>query len=116
MDNSQTAKDICTKYNSPYTPVDSMNIVGVAENVASGLQPLNALRHPVSENVSGWYIWAGEEYSDSPDFFKPMHVEHLLQLRPEIEMYLALEPSWRVLLDKNRDYVDVWKDEKLLDV
>jgi hypothetical protein len=57
-------------------------------------------------------VWAGEELSQSPDFFLPLHVEHLGEWCPEIEPYLALPPGWRFLIAPG--YEDVWFDPDIL--
>jgi hypothetical protein len=88
--------------------------VGIALNVKSGQLPINGLRHPVEGDSSGWYIWAGEELDSSPDFFKPLHVEHLHEWCPDAEKYLSLPPGWRFLIAG--DYEDVWFDKSLLNV
>lgn len=75
--------------------------------------PLNGLRRSPHADTTGWYIWAGEELSDDPDFFVPLHVEHLADWCPEVIKYLGLPPGWRFLTDR-ADYEDVWKDESLL--
>jgi hypothetical protein len=50
-------------------------------------------------DTSGWYIWAGEGGpSDDPDFFVPLHVEHLAEWCPHITKYLGLPPGWRFLV------------------
>ena len=86
--------------------------VGIARNVRSGLQPLNALRHPPEGETCGWYIWAGEELSEADDFFAPLHLAHLGDWCPQLLPYLALPPGWRVLLAPG--YEDVWYDESLI--
>lgn len=86
--------------------------VGIAQNVSSGLQPLNALRHPSRSGTSGWYIWAGEELSQKPDFFAPLHVSHLSDWCPDLLPYLGLPPGWCVLLAPG--YEDVWFDGQFL--
>jgi len=105
---------ICTKYGvEPMeTPYDMK--AGVAENVRSGLVPVNGLRHPPTGDSSGWYIWAGEEWSDDAEFFLPIHVKHLEIWRPEVLRYLALPPGWRFLVAG--EYEDIWFDESLLNV
>ena len=60
----------------------------------------------------GWYLWADEEMSEDDDFFKPMHVYHLIERCPNVVKYLALPPGWRFLLAG--DHEDVWFDAKLL--
>lgn len=86
--------------------------VGLAVNVASGLLPLNGLRHAPNGDTTGWYIWAGEELSQEPDFFEPVHVRHLDTRCPAAIPYLALPPGWRFLVAD--DYDDAWEDMTLL--
>jgi hypothetical protein len=69
--------------------------MGLAENLSSGLLPLNGLRHPATDTTSGWYLWAGEELSEADDFFEPMHGYHLLKSNPVVLKYLAMPPGWR---------------------
>jgi hypothetical protein len=72
------------------------------------------LRHPVSGDASGWYIWCGEP-SDAADFYSPLHVEHIAEYLPEVTEYLDLPPGYRFLIDGN-NYEDVWFDASLLKV
>ena len=87
---------------------------GVSANVRTGLLPLNGLRHPEEGDSSGWFIWAGEELSQAPDFFQPLHVTHLEEWCPEIVKFLGLPPGWRFL--KAGEVEDIWFDESLLQV
>ena len=107
-------RKICQKYSSDYVDAPDDLKVGISENVRDGVVPINGLRHPPEGDTSGWYIWAGEQYSDAADFFKPLHIEHLDEWNPLIKKYLGLAPGWRFLVTK--DYEDVWFDEALLDV
>ena len=96
---------------SPMPPDGSLK-VGIARNVGTGLEPLNALRHEPEGDTCGWYVWAGDELSQDPDFFEPLHASHLPDRCPEIVPYLALPPGWRVLLAPGQQ--DVWFDDSLL--
>jgi hypothetical protein len=89
-------------------------MVGVAAAVGTGLLPLNGLRHPIEGATCGWYIWAGEEPSESSDFFQPLHVEHLSERCAEVLPYLGLAPGWRFLIANGHE--DVWYDPSLLEV
>jgi len=100
------------RFGAEPVPVDTALKVGIARNVRTELQPLNALRHRPEGDTSGWYIWAGEDLSEDPDFFVPLHITHLAEWCPQILPYLALPPGWRVLLAPG--YEDVWFDEALL--
>lgn len=97
----------------PVPPTPSSKI-GLAMSTL-GQRPVHALRHPPQGSTNGWYIWCGEGFSEDPDFFAPLHVEHLAQYLPEIMEYLELPPGYRVLVD-GANYEDVWFDAALLDV
>lgn len=102
---------LCLKYNAIYTEYDEALKVGVSSNLKNGEYPLHGLRHEPTSGTSGWYIWCGE-YSESQDFFSPLHTCHLASWRPEIMKYLGLPPGWRFLIAT--DYEDVWFDASLL--
>ena len=106
-------KEICHRYNSEYILPQPDTKVGIALNTLHK-EPLNALRHPPEADTCGWYIYGGEELSEDPDFFQPLHIEHLSARCPMIVPYLGLAPDWRVLL--TIDYEDVWYDDTLLNI
>jgi len=108
----QQQKTLCSRFGSPFLESPSSLKVGIAVNVKSALLPINGLRHPPEGDTTGWYIWAGEELPDDPDFFVSLHVEHLQQWCPIVLPYLGLAPGWRFLLADA--YEDVWEDESLL--
>jgi hypothetical protein len=68
---------ICERYGTLPLDAPSDLKAGVATNVRSGIIPVNGLRHRPEGDTTGWFIWAGEELSDDPNFFVPIHVEHL---------------------------------------
>lgn len=107
-------KKICDKYGAPFLESPDDQKIGISKTVLEGLNPLNGLRHPPEGDTTGWYIWAGEDYSEDPDFFKPLHVEHVDQWSPLIRKYLGLAPGWRFLVADG--YEDVWFDESLLNI
>jgi hypothetical protein len=104
---------ICAEVDSPVVPPVPESKVGIALGTLNQL-PLNALRHPVEGSACGWYIWGGEEMSQNPEFFQPLHVAHLADYCPAIVPYLALAPGWRVLLAPSQR--EVWYDGALLKV
>jgi len=107
-------KDICKKFGAPFVESPAYLKVGISRNVKEGIWPVNGLRHPIAGDTTGWYIWAGEEFSNDPDFFVPIHVEHLKEWRPEVIKYLGLRPGWRFLVGEG-NYEDVWEDLTLLE-
>lgn len=105
---------ICAKYGARFSPIDPKLKVGVNVNLRTGLQPLNGLRHPQEGDTCGWYLWAGEELTEAPDFFVPLHAIHLADWCPLVLPYLALPPGWRFLIAEGHE--DVWFDAALLSV
>jgi hypothetical protein len=77
-------------------------------------QPIHGLRVPPTETMNGWYLWCGGEMSRDPDFFAPLHVEHLSEYLPTAVEYLDLPPGYRFLID-GENYEDVWFDPSLME-
>jgi hypothetical protein len=104
---------LCAEHQVAWTPPRGGSVVGVARAVGTGLWPVHGLRLPVEQDACGWYLWAGDgEMDQSPDFFEPVHVEHLYERCPEVLAPLGLPPGWRFLIA--RGYCDVWADPGLL--
>lgn len=80
----------------------------------SGCEPIHGLRHAPAGHTAGWYIWTGD-YAEAADFYKPMHVAHLIEASLNVVPYLGLAPGWRFVLD-NRGYEDCWFDASLLNL
>jgi hypothetical protein len=110
----EVQRDVCRRYDAVWCEAPPDLKVGISRNVRDGVRPLNGLRHPPQGETTGWYIWAGEEPSREPDFFVPLHVNHLMDWCPEVLPFLGLPPGYRFLLAS--DYEDVWKDDSLLDI
>lgn len=89
--------------------------VAISLNVKNSKLPIHGLRHPITKNLTGWYIWSGD-YSEDDDFFKPLHVSHLQEWCPFILPYLGLPAGTRFLIAEGGNYVDVWEDLALLDI
>ena len=114
-DNVKEQLRVCKKYGVPWVESTPTLKVGIADNVRTGLLPINGLRHPPEGDTTGWHLWAGQELSSAPDFFKPLHVEHIADWCPAILLpYLGLPPGWRFLIAP--DHEDVWEDKSLLNV
>lgn len=107
-------RQVCTRYEVEPVAAPADMKVGAAKSIRDARYPIHGLRHPPEGDATGWYIWAGEDLSDDAEFFEPLHVGHLAELRPEVLPYLALPPGWRFLIAP--DYEDVWEDPSLLEV
>jgi hypothetical protein len=115
MDLLTNQKEVCTKYKSPFVEAPRNLKIGISINVKDVTYPINGMRHRPENGTTGWYIWAGDQFSNDPDFFIPLHVAHLSKWCPAVLKYLALAPGWRFLIGNN-SYEDVWEDKSLLEV
>lgn len=103
-------EDMCRRFAAAFLPPSAEALLGVAlESLAPGL-PLHGMRHEPQADYCGWYIWAGDSSTD-PDFFKPLKVDQLASMAPQLLPYLGLGPGWRFLLAPG--YEDVWFDPTL---
>lgn len=103
---------LCQKYGADFLEAPNNLKLGISENVKSNIKPINGLRIYPEGDTTGWYIWAGEELSTDPDFFAPLHVEHIDEWVQDIRKYLGLAPGWRFLVAD--EYEDVWYDPEIL--
>jgi hypothetical protein len=81
--------------------------VGIALQTR-GVEPLQAMRGPIEGGTCGWYILWGSENTGEPDFFQPLHLDHLPRYCAILLPYLALPPGWWVQLAPGHE--DVWYD------
>jgi len=103
---------VCDRYGIAFCAAAPSFMVAISSNAQSGLQPLNGLRHPVESDMTGWWLWAGEEWSEAPEFWLTLHVEHLAEWLPAVLPYLGLPPGWRFIIADSHE--DVWYDPALL--
>src|SRR5918999_3400933 len=108
-----TERDLFTRFGVTPTPPKPGTTLGVSRSALSGEWPLHGLRHPPDRATNGWYVWSGD-LSEDPDFFAPLHVEHVPDQLPAIMRFLPLPPGFRFLIAP--DYEDVWEDASLLSV
>ncbi len=109
-------KAICDKLKIDWTPVDINSMIVFNESLLSDILPINGLRHPKTDNIDGWYLWSGGEIPQNDnEFFKPLHVGHLIEQRPIVLKYLGLPPGWRFQIDGN-EYEDLWFDKSILNI
>jgi hypothetical protein len=112
----QEQKAICDKLKVDWMAVDEKSFIAINDSLFSDTKPINGLRHPKHGKIDGWYLWSGGEIpQQESDFFKPLHTEHLIQVRPIVLKYLGLPPGWRFQIDDN-GYEDIWFDESILNI
>jgi hypothetical protein len=105
-------KEVCSRIGAEYQRCDFGLKIGISRKFDADQYPLNGLRHPPAGDITGWYIWSGEDFSDDAAFFVPVHAAHLLTRAKILIKYLGLTAGWRFLVAP--DYEDVWWDKALL--
>ena len=109
-------KEICKRLTVSWHPIKLGSLVAFNPSLFSELQPINGLRHPKEERIDSWYLWSGGEIDQTdPNYFKPIHVDHLQEGKPMLLKYLGLPPGWRFQIDNN-GYEDIWFDISLLEI
>ena len=108
----QAQRKVCGRYSADFTPIHWASRVAVAADFFSDALPKNGLRIAANDNMTGWYLYAGETMSEDAGYFKPYCSGHLPHLLPSVVAYLGLPIGWRFLLAPN--YEDVWHDESLV--
>jgi hypothetical protein len=104
---------LCERTEVEFTPPAPGSIVWVALQTMDRL-PIRGVRHLPTETASGWYIFAGDEWSDDPNFYQPLGVEGLAQYCQPVLQLLALPPGWWFHTGGPRDRAQVRFDPKLL--
>jgi hypothetical protein len=94
---------VCEAYGAEFTPPAAGSKVGIALRTM-GRTPIRAVRTPPTETTCGWYIFAGDEWSDDPDFYRPLCVEHMAEYCELALPFLALPPGWRFHTDGREGY------------
>ncbi|MDQ0877847.1 hypothetical protein QFZ77_006506 [Paenibacillus sp. V4I3] len=107
-------KAVCRKYEADFLESPKDLKLGISLNVKEDILPINGLRIYPEGDTTGWYIWSGEELSQDPDFFVPIHVEHIDEWVPNIKKFLGLPAGWRFLIAGDY-YEDIWFDPEILE-
>lgn len=91
-------QSVCERHGvPPQIPVAGSKIGLALATLES--QPVNGLRFKEENGTNGWYIWCGGEMSRDPQFFSPLHIEHIVDHLPLVSDYLALPSGYRFQID-----------------
>lgn len=98
---------ICKTYCAEFDPPAPKSKVGLAIHTLDRVL-IHGVRLPPTETTCGWFIFAGEEWSDAEDFYEPVCVEHMAELCQFALPSLALPTGWRFLTDGKGNF-DAWQ-------
>lgn len=107
---SEKQINICQKYNLEMLPPEPMVALALT---SLNKMPIYGCRVKVTENENiSWFFHCGE-YSDTDDFYSPIHTSHLETLLPFVIPYLYLPSNTRFIID-DKGYEDVWIENSLV--
>lgn len=107
-DITQKQQEICTRYKSAYNPLRPADRIAIAIETI-GQSPIYGTR--LTKSVPGeieWFVYCGEHSTDK-NFYSPVCYEHIKDILPFIEKYLALDTGFNFITDHN-GYEDVWQE------
>ena len=99
-------RGVCREHGAAFVPPVPGTKVGIALQTL-GRGPVHGIRLPPTATTCGWYIYAGDEWSDAADFYQPLCVEHLVDYCGFVLPLLGLPPGWRFMADAE-GFRDVW--------
>ena len=97
--------DTCEAVGAPFSPPRPDQLVVVSPGVFEG-DPLEAVRYPSPEHMSGWWLTTGR-YDGKTESLRPEHCYHLTARRSDLAPYLALPFGFRFNSGSGR----VWYDQ-----
>lgn len=100
--------------NADPRPPNPDDMIGLAMATLRTM-PIQGMRYPPQEGGSGWYIWGGEQTSQSADFYTPIKARDLGDYIPNIHPFLDLPPGFRFQTDL-KGKQKVWFDGSLLEI
>jgi hypothetical protein len=99
---------LCSRFGAAFVSTTLDDKMGFAGST-SGLNPINGLRHLKALGTSGWYIWCGEAFSESADFFEPQHAKRIYESLTECSP-LIWASTW-LSLSVGRRFRRVYKSD-----
>jgi len=105
-------KECCEHYGTTCQVVKSEQLVAISKGVLEGTVPVEGVRYPSPDHMSGWWLTT-DEYNGNIDSLKTVHFEHIIECRPDLAMYMALPFGYRFDLGGESEHV--WFDEDVLE-
>lgn len=101
----QEQHEMCNQLNTEFAPPRPDRIVVISDGVLEG-HPVEGVRYPSPEHMSGWWLTTSDYSGDIKDLQK-LHLFHVTSKRPDLVRYLALPYGFRF----SQDTRSVWFDE-----
>jgi hypothetical protein len=100
---------ICDQLQAAFVPPRPDRLTVVDNGVFEGL-PIQAVRYPSPEHMSGWWITT-DKYNGDVSTLRREHTYHVTSTRPDIAPYIALPYGFR--FDLGESGAHAWLDERV---
>lgn len=84
-------------------------MVAVSDGVMTGKLPIEGVRYPSPEHMSGWWITT-DDFNRNTDEIKTVHMGHIISTRPDIRCMLALPYGFRFAFGET---TEIWFDQNV---
>jgi hypothetical protein len=102
-------KQICSYNKSSFLSPLPNQLIAVSNGALSNIGNIDGVRYSAPDHMSGWYI-TGEEYDNDIKSLRLIHAVELIEINPNIAIYLGLENNFRFNLS---DEIKVWRDDTI---
>ena len=110
MDIEINQKECCEHYGVQFKPIELKQMVAISKGIYEGVTPVEGVRYPSPEHMSGWWLTTNE-YNGDISSLVTVHFEHIIEKRPELAIYMALPFGYRFNLGGESE--NVWFDQKV---
>lgn len=98
---------VCEQYKVKFTPPTIDQMITISDGVYEGAL-MEGIRYHSPSHMSGWFLTT-DLYNNDINSLKPVHVFHILKMRPDITKYLAL--PFGFVFQQNTNLV--WLDKEV---
>lgn len=102
-------KAICDAHAVAPVFCSTNQMVAVSDGVMTGKLPIEGVRYPSPEHMSGWWITT-DDFNGNIDEIKTVHMGHIISDRPDIRCMLALPHGFRFSVGET---TEIWFDQNV---
>lgn len=110
----QAQEKVCRSAGVERVPLAEEGRIAVAKTLEGWRFPLNGMRRAPQGDMTGWYLYEGDEFPTGSGAFQVIHASHLREVCPHAVAFLGLPAGWR--FRATREEYDAWYDEKVLEL
>jgi hypothetical protein len=94
---------LCEAHGASFSPPRTDQLVVISAGVYEGVTPIQGVRYPSPEHMSGWWVTT-DLYNGDIKTLRSEHLHHVLANRPDVAPYMALPFGYRFNLGGETSY------------